>query len=279
MLQFAKLTQYIRILRPLNCLIASAAVLMGISIASQKFTQGSFLVAFIAFVICGAGNVINDYFDFEIDKINSPRKPLPSGMISLRRAYLYAAFLFAGGVVCSVFINIYVLSLAVFNSALLYAYSWKIKPAGGIGKNITVSYLVASPFVFGGMAAGNALVTVLLALLAGVANTAREIVKDIEDYEGDRKFAKTLPYAIGFEKSAGLAAAFVLAAVALSPLPYVAHIMSARYLAAVMFADLIFLASILYFLRSVSVERAGETQNLIKLGMMLGLVAFFIGSP
>lgn len=271
------LQSQIRVLRPLNCLMAGAAVLMGVSIASEKFTPDSFLAAFVAVIICGAGNVINDYFDFEIDKINSPKKPIPSGVISRERAYLYAVALFTAGVLCSALIGVYILLLAVFNSALLYIYSWKIKRAGGIGKNFTVSYLVASPFLFGGLVAGNAFVTVLLALLAALANTAREIVKDIEDYEGDRKFAKTLPYTIGFKKSAWLAAVFVLAAVALSPLPYLTHIMSARYLVMVMFADLTFLAGILYFLRSVSIGRAGKTQNLLKLGMMFGLLAFFVG--
>lgn len=254
--------------------MAGIAVIVGAAVASETFfTTDVYLAFMIAFLVCGAGNVINDYFDFEIDRINNPSRPLPSGKISLGAAQLYALGLFAVGVLLSTSINRAALLIAAFNSVLLYVYAWRIKKSGGISKNFTVSYLVASPFLFGGVVVGNASVALLLALLAGLANTGREIIKDIEDLEGDRKFIKTLPVEIGIEKSATLASTFILTAVIISPLPYILGILSINYLAAVALADAIFVYAALK-LRS---KRAREAQKLVKLGMLFGLVAFLAG--
>lgn len=255
--------------------MAGVAVIVGAAIASETFFTTKVYLAFLAaFLVCGAGNVINDYFDFEIDKINNPARPLPSGKISLRAAHFYALGLFAFGILLSIFINKPALLIAAFNSALLYSYAWKIKKSGGIKKNLTVSYLVASPFLFGGVVVGNALVTFLLALLAGLANTGREIIKDIEDLKGDKKFIKTLPMEIGVEKSAVLASAFIGAAVIISPLPYLLGILSANYLPAVALADAIFV----YVALKLKNIEAREAQKLVKLGMFLGLAAFLAGN-
>jgi geranylgeranylglycerol-phosphate geranylgeranyltransferase len=255
--------------------MAGTAVIVGATIASETFSTAEVYLAFlVAFLVCGAGNVINDYFDFEIDKINNPSRPLPSGKISLRVAHLYALGLFMFGIALCIFINKYALLLAAFNSFLLYLYAWKIKKSGSIEKNFTVSYLVASPFLFGGVAVENASVTLLLALLAGLANTGREIIKDIEDLEGDKKIIKTLPVEIGVEKSAVLASTFILAAVLISPLPYVFGILSINYLVAVALADAVFV----YAALNLKGKKAREAQKLVKLGMFFGLVAFLAGS-
>lgn len=255
--------------------MAGTAVIIGAAVASETFfTTDVYLAFLVAFLVCGAGNVINDYFDFEIDRINNPSRPLPSGKISLSAAQLYALGLFVSGVALSIFINKYALLIAAFNSLLLYLYAWKIKKTGGISKNFTVSYLVASPFLFGGVAAGNALVTLLLALLAGLGNAGREIIKDIEDLEGDKKFIKTLPMTIGIEKSAAVAGTFILTAVIISPLPYMLGILSVNYLPAVALADVIFVRAAL----KLKNKRVQEAQRLVKVGMLFGLAAFLAGS-
>lgn len=259
--------------------MVGVAVIVGATIASKTFFTTKVYFAFLtAFLVCGAGNVINDYFDFEIDRINNPARPLPSGKISRRAAHVYALSLFAAGVALSILINEFALLIAAFNSTLLYTYAWKIKRSGGIGKNLTVSYLVASPFLFGGIAVGRAFVTLILVLLAGLANTGREILKDVEDLEGDRRFIKTLPVEMGVEKSALLASAFILAAVLISPLPYILGVLSRNYLIAVVLADAVFIYAALKFLKSRNAESAREAQKLVKLGMFFGLLAFLAGN-
>lgn len=269
---------YLEIIRPHNSLMAAVAVLIGVMVASgEVFSQAAFLGFIVAFIASGAGFIINDYFDFDIDSINRPKRPLPTGKISLLRAHRLALLLFGAGILLSLFINAPALIIAAFNSLLLYAYGWKIKKAGGIEKNLTVSYLVASPFLFGGAVSGNVEPTLYLVLLAGLANTSREIVKDIEDFEGDRLFTMTLPQKIGFKNSAKLAQAFMLAALVLSPLPYITEILGKYYLFFVSMTNVLFLVSFA-FLQNITVQNAKKTQRFIKLGMFLALVAFLAGT-
>ncbi len=270
--------QYGRITRPLNCAMAGLAVLIGAKIATENFLTLPVLFAVIAtFLICGAGNTINDYYDHEIDKINSPGRPIPSGEISLISAYYYALTLFSAGIILSVFINKLAILVAVFNSAMLFLYAGRLKNEGFVG-NLTVSYLVASPFLFGGVAVESISVTLILVLCAGLANVGREIIKDIEDYEGDKAYAKTLPTKIGFKSSGEAASFFITLAVLASPLPYLLNLLSLGYLVTIAVADIIFLYVMAVFLKDITVKSAGKTQRLIKIGMGIALLAFFLGS-
>ncbi len=268
---------YAELLRVNNCLMASFAVFIGASLSPNIDLLNVFLACIVAFIVCGAGNAINDFYDYEIDKISKPNRPLPSGRISLKKAYLFSMLLFLLGVALSLFINIYAFLLALFNSILLYLYARKIKRAGGFTKNITVSYLVASPFVFGGIAVSNPSVSIILAVLAFLANVSREIIKDIEDYEGDRSFVRTLPAIYGFRKSAVIASLFLILAVILSPLPYILNLLDKKYLIAVIFVDIMFIYTVFSFLKNVNKENSIKTQKRIKIVMFLALLAFVLG--
>ncbi len=266
---------YIEILRPLNCAMAAFAVFLGAGIASGSLSTDVALACVVAFLVCGAGNVINDYYDYEIDRVNAPHRPLPRGAISLRAAKSYALLLFAAGVALAVAIGAAAFALAAFNSALLYAYAWRIKRAGGLGKNLTVSYLVASPFLYGGIAAANPKATLVFVALAALANTSREIVKDIADVEGDRGECPTLPLRIGAERSSYIASAFLTVAVLLSPLPYIMGILGVAYLPLVGIADAIFLYALLVLLKK---RDAAKSARYIKVAMFIALLSFLAGA-
>ncbi len=268
---------YFRILRPLNCTMAGSAVVVGAIIASETLPVTKVALAFVAaFLICGAGNTINDFFDYEMDKVNRPHRPLPSGEISLPTARYYALSMFAIGVLTAIFINVYALFLGLFNALLLYIYAWRIKRSGGLQKNLTVSYLVASPILCGGVIVGKPLVTLLLAFLAALANTGREIAKDMEDYEGDAGFADTIPARLGFKRASRLAIFFLLATIGSSPLPYLLGILDLAYLVLVLIADAVILYAAMNLAEGGAVE-AGRAQRTIKIGMVLALAAFLAG--
>ena len=266
---------YIEILRPLNCAMAAFAVFLGASIASGSFSADVALACVVAFLICGAGNVINDYYDYEIDRINAPHRPLPRGVISLSTAWRYALLLFAAGTALAALIGSAAFALAAFNSALLYAYAWRIKRAGGLGKNLTVSYLVASPFLYGGIAASKPGVTLIFVALAALANTSREIVKDIADIRGDRGECLTLPVRIGVRRSAYVAALFLIIAVLLSPLPYLMDILGTAYLPLVGIADAVFLYALFV---SLKMSDATKSAKYIKVAMFIALLSFLAGA-
>jgi geranylgeranylglycerol-phosphate geranylgeranyltransferase len=256
--------------------MAGFAVLIGAKMGGP-LSIPVFFAVLAAFLICGAGNTINDYFDYEIDKVNNPSRPLPSKMLSLGSAHRYSISLFSSGIILSFFINVPALLLAVFNSMILYLYAASIKSQGGLTKNLTVSYLVASPFLFGGLAVGNPSVTLFLVLVALLVNTSREVVKDIEDYEGDVKHLESLPVRFGFRTAGRIATVFLVVSILLSPLPYKMDMVNSLYLLFIVPADVLLVYSTAELLRSPK-EKSGNVQRLIKVAMVLALLGFFLGS-
>jgi len=271
----------LELMRYRNCAMAGLASVIGAAIAysaapGEPVWMG--LIFITVFVITGAGNAINDYFDAGIDAINRPDRPIPSGRISGISAFRFSIILFAAGVVISYFIGSDRIPflIATFNSFLLYLYAAFLKRRAFIG-NLSVSYLTGSTFLFGGAAYGGKgiQVTLILFFLSMLATLAREIVKTIEDMEGDRKDgASTLPIRIGERLAAYTACAFGLLAVVLSPLPYLMGLFNEYYLLVVGIADLIFLYAMFMILK----KDPGASSKYFKAGMFFALIAFIAGS-
>ncbi|TGC09711.1 geranylgeranylglycerol-phosphate geranylgeranyltransferase [Methanolobus halotolerans] len=280
---------YLKLIRSGNCLMAAIAATIGVFIAynillsnSQGIIPfplyGSFMVFFTVFMITGAGNAINDYFDVEIDRINKPDRPIPSGSISPSGALYFSLALFISGTWSALLINPACGAIAFFNSLLLIYYARTLKRTAFLG-NLAVGYLTGSAFLFGGAVffeRGGIESVFVLFLLATLATLAREIVKDIEDIEGDFKDgARTLPIVIGPKKAAAFAALISLVAVLASPLPYLQSLMSVRYLALVAVADLLFVIAVYEILGKDDPQRSS---HMFKLAMTFALIAFLAGA-
>ena len=96
----------------------------------------------------------------------------------------------------------------------LTAYENGLK-ATGISGNITVGLMSGAVFLFAGMAVNDPGPTLWMFGLAVLATITREIIKDIQDLEGDRD-RRTLPASIGIENSMRVAILFLLIAIGLS---------------------------------------------------------------
>ncbi len=249
-------------------MMAAAAAIIGLAIAAGLQAGAAALIFLAVFLITGAGNVINDYYDRYIDAINRPGRPIPSGRVSARAAFYYSLALFAVGCLFAGLVNQICLTVAAFNSLLLFLYARNLK-AMPLAGNITVAFLTGSTFLFGGAAAGSAglLANEVPFLLSFLVSMSREIAKDIEDMAGDRAGgARTLPILAGERAAAALAAAFALAAVVLGFFaPF-----GRAYLVIVAVADLFFLLSVLKITRG----DATGSQKALKKGMAVALVAF-----
>jgi len=195
----------LELIRPLNCLLAGLAVLIGAIVAGGGELPYVAGVAFAAAaLISGAGNAVNDYFDKDIDAVNRPHRPIPSGMLSARTAVTLGSGLFGVGVVLAALINLPCLALAALNSAILVIYSAELKRRGLAG-NLTIGYLVGSTFLFGGLAVSEISVVGILAIMAVLSTVGRELIKGIEDMRGDRKLGlRTFPLRYGAGKAAVL---------------------------------------------------------------------------
>lgn len=281
------------LIRPINCALASVAVIAGGFLVAKTVTFPLLLAAATAFLITGAGNSINDFFDVESDKINRPGRPIPSGAMSKGLAILITLALFGFGILLSSMVNWLTFVIAIFNSFVLVLYSFNFQNKMLMG-NISVSYLAASTFIFGGAAVNNLMLPLILALLAGLATLSREIVKDLEDLEGDRRsFIKKMtsriresfadrfrvsPWGIKLRYKtvyAVLIATFSLwMAVVISSLPYLWNILGISYLVLLVPTDAIFIFASFVLIRR---RRYGRVSKLIKIGMALGMLAFIAG--
>jgi geranylgeranylglycerol-phosphate geranylgeranyltransferase len=266
---------YIRLLRPVNAIMASLGTVIGgiVALESVKalLNYKLYIAMLAVFFILMAGNIINDYFDLEIDRINHPNRPLPSGEISKGTARNIAIIFFTIGIILSFLLyNIIQVVIVILAIALLISYEWKAKASGLIG-NIIISFLVGLVFIFGSLSIRFSYIVVILALMAILANLAREIVKDVEDVKGDIN-RKTLPKKIGTKLSIISAAFFIFIAISLSPVPYLYFGWKGWYVGVVAIADLFFIFAAFY-----SFTDQSKGQSFIKLAMIMGLIAFLVG--
>ncbi len=276
---------FLELMRYKNCAMAGFAGAIGAAIAYSAIIAHSSaamdvllipLVFLVIFLITGAGNAINDYFDSGIDAVNRPDRPIPSGRLTKGSAYKFSIALFASGILMAYFIASVPFFIALFNSLLLYFYAFFLKRKVFVG-NLSVSYLTGSTFIFGGAAYGikGIEATYVLFILSMLATLAREIVKAIEDMDGDSKDgAVTLPIRIGERPSAYIASAVGLLAVLLSPLPYITGLFKDSYLLVVGIADIVFLYAVFLILK----KNPSASSKYFKVAMFLALVAFIAGS-
>ncbi|MDW7730977.1 MAG: geranylgeranylglycerol-phosphate geranylgeranyltransferase [Methanolobus sp.] len=280
---------HLKLIRSGNCAMAAIAATIGVFIAYNILISNSpgsipvplyesLLVFLTVFLVTGAGNAINDYFDVDIDRVNKPGRPIPSGKISMSNALYFSLALFAFGTLFAFLINPVCGIIALANSLLLIYYARTLKRTAFLG-NLAVGYLTGSAFLFGGAVffeSGGLQSVFVLFLLATLATVAREIVKDIEDIEGDMKDgARTLPIVIGPKRAAYLASLIGLIAVLASPLPYFQSLMSIRYLLIVAVADLLFAIALYEILGK---DDPGKSSRMFKFAMVFALISFIAGA-
>lgn len=272
---------FVELIRPHNCAMAGVAAIIGLLVAHGILEPVGFEIAraitafLVVFLVTGAGNAVNDYFDRDIDRVNRPERPIPSGRINPGAAHTFSMILFLGGIGLTFLINSLAMFIAGFNTFMLYFYAQTLKRTPVAG-NLAVAYLTGSTFLFGGAVFGpdGLVATVGLFLLATLATLGREIVKDVEDVEGDQRAgADTIAIALGREKAARWAMTAVAAAVLLSPLPYLLGLLGPIYLGVVAAAD----AGFAYSIFVLQQGRYGEASQYLKISMVIGLLAFVAG--
>ncbi|MFN2134750.1 MAG: geranylgeranylglycerol-phosphate geranylgeranyltransferase, partial [Candidatus Promineifilaceae bacterium] len=173
-----------RVSRPLTTLSGALAVVLGGYVAGTGAWFPVALAVLATILASASANAWNDYLDIEIDRINQPGRPLPSGQVSPQLVKRFSIALAILSVVIAAFINPMALLIAVAANGLLFIYSWKFKSTVLLG-NLIVALVSASSAVFGGVAAGNPRPTIWLFMIIFVAILGREVLKTLADYEGD----------------------------------------------------------------------------------------------
>lgn len=275
-----KLISYFKIIRPLNFLITFLSVIVAAIICSPDKFSGLnvFLAAFAASFALAAGNIINDIYDIDIDKTNRPLRPLPSEKITIKEAYGLYIFFITISIAISFLINEMALVIVLVSILILFIYSKYLKQIPLIG-NITVAFLTGLVFIFGGVVVENPAAAIVPAVFAFLINLIREIVKDMEDVEGDSKAdVVTLPIKYGFQKSKYLILFFILTLITFTIYPFITKLYKIEYFVVVMVIVnpiLVYCLKILF--EDHSVKNLKKISNLLKLSMVFGLIAIYFG--
>jgi 4-hydroxybenzoate polyprenyltransferase len=262
---------------------------------SIKLSEGLFYLLVLASVcIAGAGYIINDYFDVNIDQINKSSKVIIGKYINRRTAILLHAFLSFLGLVLSLYIgykiqNILIPFFNFFAIVVLWFYSSTFKKKILIG-NVLISLLTAwvifvltlseyrfriSPhdivwqrllkvsFLYGGF--------------AFIISLIREVIKDMEDMEGDMKYGcKTMPIVWGLPVSKVFTGVWivVLASALLAIQIYVVQFgwwFSALYSLITIIIPLIWVLRKLY--TSNTAVQFHQLSSMVKLIMLAGILS------
>ncbi|RLF20329.1 MAG: hypothetical protein DRZ82_02665 [Thermoprotei archaeon] len=275
---------WIRLIRPINCIMMGIATFVGAIIAlggvpPLVYTEKLIYAFITAFTLTAASMILNDYFDREIDKINDPTRPIPSGAIKPNEAIAYAIVLILIGLVSAFLTNLRSFIVALVACIVSVVYNAYGKRFGLIG-NLMVSFCVAVPFLYGGLAVDTVRITLIIFMsMAFLANTGREVMKGIVDIEGDKRHGiLTVAVRYGARSAAMLTAILFIIAVLLSVLPPILKLTTWLYVPLVIITDLGLIRSSLMVLKRPTKEVALREKKKVLLWMLIGLIAFMAGS-
>ncbi|MEN8123990.1 MAG: geranylgeranylglycerol-phosphate geranylgeranyltransferase [Bacteroidota bacterium] len=269
-----------------------------------KFDTYTFLDDFHFFIlilstifIAASGYIINDIYDIKADAINKPEKVYVGNKISLKKSNNLYFILNMFGLILGLYLSYYIENISFFIiyiiiSFLLYRYAIYLKKRFLIG-NLTISILIFLSIIivaiFDLVPATNDynqqgqllvfLILVKIASFAFILTLLREIIKDIEDIEGDKKInSNTIPIALGIDKTKNII--ILIAIAALLGLVYFA---STYYESnKLIFYYLLFLVALplLYFMVKIksvhTKEKFNKLSNLLKIIMLIGILTILL---
>ncbi|MFX0102436.1 MAG: geranylgeranylglycerol-phosphate geranylgeranyltransferase [Candidatus Hodarchaeota archaeon] len=293
-----ELKAYLEILRPVNCVIGAISALIGFlnaayPLAATFSTVNNWLlligVLVVYFFTAGASNLINDYFDLEIDKINRPERALPRGAISKEDAMKYFFLLCAISIGLSIVVGLFTpnpILIPVSNSFFLfvgYFYAWKGKKSGFPG-NLIVGLSFPFGIPFGAMYIAS-IVNIAPKVWFFYATSAfglisRELVKGMEDIEGDKKFnIKTIANTKGFKTAMVMSLVFSSCAILVFTLPAFLYDLGLPFIIFMMLGNAAVVGSMVLILKDRESKKNQKYASLLlKVGGFIGLVGYVFAS-
>ena len=199
-----------RISRPINLLLIAFAQVMTAHFLVKTDAQGLpalqhahlYVLILATLLVTAAGYMINDYYDVKIDYINRPKAVVVGKGIKRRMILmLHSAFNFTA-IGLGYLVDHRIAAVIIFASVLLWWYCNGLKRKPLIG-NFAVAFLTSlSIYLIAIFYKQNELLVFTYALFAFFLNLIRELIKDLEDRQGDHLHgSKTLPIVLGFRKT------------------------------------------------------------------------------
>ena len=263
-----------------------------------------FFLVFSTVLITAAGYVINDYFDTKTDLVNRPDTVLVGKVIDRRSAILLHIILNTIGIGLGTYISFYIgipiLSLVfVLITGILWFYSTTYKRQFLIG-NIVVSILIAlvplMVILFEIPLLNKAYGVLMIemranfnhiiiwvsafAFFAFLLTLIREIIKDVEDYEGDNAYGRqTLPIVFGIINTKIILLALIL--LALFSLVYTYIRFLTDYITLIYFVVFLLFPLLVLFYKIISADNKKDyhfASNLSKIIMLAGILYALIAN-
>lgn len=234
------------------------------------------------FFVCAYSMAVNDIYDEEVDKVNRPERPIPSGRVSVRTAFRISILVLFAGIACSALsLNPWAVAIAFLYAFLSWLYNSRAKKAGLPG-NVIVASSLAIPFIYGGVVSGGNVVGSLLlmmALTSFFSGVGREIVKAMADVEGDAKRGVgSVARTRGLRTASYVGAAFFLLAVVTSWVPLVTGLANQIYSVGVVVPDVIFVYLSWSIISHDDPSNAYRVKKIALGGMTAGLLVFIGGA-
>jgi geranylgeranylglycerol-phosphate geranylgeranyltransferase len=237
------------------------------------------LIFFSMACITSAGFSLNDYFDRESDAIIKPKRPIPSGALSLKQVVTISASLFTVGLILALLINWSSFFILLIDCILLVIYSAIVKCKSGFAANVLVGLMVGTAFLYGEATVSQTISLISISLYPICFGTiGGNILRDILSFEGDSKIGyPTLPKKIGFKGSIQIASFFFVATAILAPLPFLFQFFTVFYVILIaLWGILLFYSSIRLVTSQPTIENVRKYERLITMSMMLLILSLIV---
>ncbi len=222
--------------------------------------------------------IFNDLFDLEVDRINTPHKPIPSGKVTSTEAIFFGVVTALIAILIAGWMAPLVLALSLALWVLGFLYNWKLKAIGLIG-NLIVATNVAMTFILGGISVGegNNLLVWIFGAIAFVFDLAEEIAGDAMDMEGDKKRgSQSLAILHGKKVALRISGALFVVMILLSLLPVVLGESSLAYILPIGLMDVAIVFFGLRLIKSATHAQGHRAMRGLYISATIGLVAFIL---
>lgn len=254
------------------------AVIVGMVVSSENLNLSKATFGFLTALFSQASAfAFNDYVDYEVDLKNRRLdRPLVRGDLRREFALIIAIALAPFGLLFAYLISIQALIFVLIVAILGYTYNVKLKEFGLLG-NAYIAFTMCAPFLFGGLITNGINVQIVtLSLLAFLSGLGREVMKGIEDVEGDALRNVRSVARLNVKFAYRLSAFLIFLAVLLSFLPILHYGLDPFYIVPVFLADIVFMKTVkdlLRFERDIS-----KLRRFTLLAIGFGLTGFLLGA-
>lgn len=271
----------VRLFRPELPLAAGICTLTGQALALGKLPPPQVgLLGFLAvFFLSASALILNDYFDYEVDRVNAPWRPLPAGMVSKSDVIGLGTAATLAGFAAAAAIGRCALLLSIPIWLIGFLYNWRYKQSGLPG-NLMVSLSVAGTFIFGAVTVQAPWTGVVwvFSLMAFFIDLGEEIAGDAMDMEGDRRCgSRSIALLKGRRFVLRISVTLWCLAILLSLLPALLGWIGVLPLLPILAGDALLVYFSIQLLRSQDEESGHRAMLGAYLGMSLCVLAFLAG--